>query len=361
MNEKEGYLTLRRLLTVLLILFAILCSAIILCPLVGSVKIDLRQVFWGASIEEGNIDSAIFFKTRLPRVFLAVIVGASLSVAGCTFQALLRNPLATPYILGISSGGTFGVVLMILLGLSGEFYGIPTNFFVAFAFSLSAVMFVFYLSKVKGNISTATMLLAGVTVNFFFASLILLLQYLSNPAQSFQMIRWMMGGVDAVDFQPVKIAGLFSLPGIIIILLLSKNLNLISVDVVYAAQVGVDVDKTRKIAFFASSILTAATISVCGPIGFVGLIVPHLLRLMIGSDHRLLMPACAIFGGTFLLICDTIGRSLGGILTLFNLSGIFGSGYSQIEIPVGIITSMCGAPFFIFLLLKRKREGGYLE
>lgn len=361
MKNKEKYLTQKKFFLTLFLLFIILIIAIFASPLIGNVDINLIKALKGFRSYENNVDAAILFKTRLPRTILAVLVGASLAVTGCTFQSLLRNPLATPYILGISSGGSFGVVLLIITGISFNLLGIPTHFFAAFAFSLLSMIFVYYLSNIKGNISTSTMLLAGITINFFFASGILLLQYLSNPSQSFQMIRWMMGGVDAIDYQPVIVMLIFSFPGLIICILLSKRLNLIAADSLYASQVGIDVDMTRKIFFFISSVMTAASISVCGPIGFVGLIVPHMLRLVIGSDNRLLIPASAFLGGIFLLLSDTIGRSIGKIFFLIGLSHFLGDGFSQVEVPVGVITSMCGAPFFIFLLLKKRDILGSLE
>jgi ABC-type Fe3+-siderophore transport system permease subunit len=403
-HEPRGaaHLTLRRFWLTLAIFGVGLLLIIFLAPLVGSTKIDLRKVLDRSLPLRDNPDATIFFLTRLPRVLLACLVGAALACAGAVFQALLRNPLATPYILGVSSGSALGVVLAIKLrldavmlrgdaetnlllvagilvtflfmfslvrmkrrilwsclllgGVTLYFFGymlsavavwrwgarplppLSVTFLVGFAGAYAAVALVYFLARTKTGISTSTLLLAGVTLNFFFSAMILLVQYLSDPGQSFQMIRWMMGGVDVASYAPILQVLPIVLVGLIVLYSQARKLNLISLDIHAAAQMGVDTENTQKLLYFASSLLVAGVVSVAGPIGFVGLIVPHMIRLLIGADHRLLLPASALFGGAFLIVCDTIARTA----------------FAPTEIPVGVITAFCGAPFFIALLLKRR-------
>ncbi len=335
------YLEKRRFVSTLLLLGVLLAIGLVVSPFIGARRLSISRIFDFSVPLADNPDANIFFVVRLPRVLLACVAGAALACAGAVFQALLRNPLATPYILGVSTGSTLGVVIAIKLQLDLLIAGFPVIFVVAFAGAFLAIFVVYWLSRSGGRLSTTTLLLAGVTVNFFFASMILLIQYLSNPAQSFQMIRWMMGGVDIVRYRPI----LEITPVIVIALVLlmaeARNLNVLSVDVTTAAQLGINVETTRRLLFFTASLLTASVVAVCGPIGFVGLIVPHIIRLLVGADHRLLVPASALFGAFFLIVCDTIARTV--------LVGI--------EVPVGVVTAMCGGPFFIWLLMRRRIRG----
>jgi iron complex transport system permease protein len=335
------YLDKRRFVSTLLLLAVLLIIGLMVSPFIGTRRISIARVFDFSVPLADNPDANIFFVVRLPRVLLACVAGAALACAGAVFQALLRNPLATPYILGVSTGSTLGVVIAIKLQLDMLLAGFPVTYVVAFAGAFIAISVVYWLSRSGGRLSTTTLLLAGVTVNFFFASLILLIQYLSNPAQSFQMIRWMMGGVDITRYRPI----LEITPVIVIALVLlmaeARNLNVLSVDATIAAQLGVNVERTRKLLFFMASLLTASVVAVCGPIGFVGLIIPHIIRLLVGADHRLLLPASVLFGAFFLIVCDTIARTA--------LVGI--------EVPVGVVTAMCGGPFFIWLLMRRRIRG----
>lgn len=336
-----AYLDKRRFVSALFVLGVLLLVVLLVSPFVGARRLSITRVFDFSVPLADNPDANIFFIVRLPRVLLACVAGAALACAGAVFQALLRNPLATPYILGVSTGSTLGVVIAIKLQLEMLLAGFPVTYVVAFTGAFVAIFVVYWLSRSGGRLSTTTLLLAGVTVNFFFASLILLIQYLSNPAQSFQMIRWMMGGVDITRYKPILEITPVILIALILLIAEARNLNVLSVDVTTAAQLGVNVERTRKVLFFIASLLTAAVVAVCGPIGFVGLIVPHIIRLLMGADHRLLLPASALFGAFFLIVCDTIARTV--------LVGI--------EVPVGVVTAMCGGPFFIWLLLRRRIRG----
>jgi iron complex transport system permease protein len=296
----------------------------------------MREVLDHLSSGE-TTDGIIFFQLRLPRIILAVLTGASLSLAGVIFQALLRNPLATPYTLGVSAGGALGAVIIIKTGLDFSLFGFSTMQTAAFMGSILTILFVYYLSRKKGRISIYTMVLAGVTISYFFGAIILMLHFLADFTETRQMIRWMMGGLDVVD--PVIL-----LPGLPVLLVsfgilfyLARMLNIISTSEETARSKGVSVNKVQKIAFLFASLITGLVVAVSGPIGFVGLIVPHLLRLLIGVDHRYLIPASIFFGGAFLALCDTLARTI----------------IAPIDIPVGIITAILGGPFFLWMLIKQ--------
>ncbi len=309
---------------------------VLLTPFIGSQSLDYRKVLAFLSGTESP-DGTIFFRLRLPRVLLAVLTGASLSVAGVIFQALLRNPLATPYTLGVSSGGALGAVLMIKLGMVFTFLGFGTIQVAAFLGSLLTIMLVYFLARRSKRISIHTMILAGVTVSYFFGAMILMLHFLADFTETRQMVRWLMGGLDVVDYRIV----LRTLPVLLISFLLlffyARTLNIISTSREIALSKGVPVERVQKIVFITASLITGLVVAVSGPIGFVGLIVPHFLRLLIGADHRYLIPASLFFGGAFLALCDTLARTL----------------LSPVEIPVGIITALLGGPFFLWLLTQR--------
>jgi iron complex transport system permease protein len=270
----------------------------------------------------------------LPRVLTGFLAGAALACCRVALQAMFRNPLATPFTLGISSGAAFGAAIYVLFAAALKIpYG---SILFSFIGSLAAVGLVYGFTKIRKGFSTGTMLLAGVAVNFFFSSLILFLQYMSDFTQSFKVMRWLMGSIDVTGFQTPVIFLLFTFAGVIIIAEQNLNLNLMSISDEIAISRGVNVQKSRKMIFFATSIMVAVVVAYCVPIGFVGLMAPHICRLLIGYDHKYLIAASVIFGGAFLALCDTFARTL----------------ISPAEIPVGVITSMLGGPFFVWLLLK---------
>lgn len=286
---------------------------------------------------EANPDARIFFTTRLPRVLFGAIAGACLALAGAVYQCLLRNDLADPYTLGVSGGASFGALLMMRIAPAGiAAVAIPLA---AFVFAAIAVAFVYMMARAhRASVHPARLLLAGVSLNFFFASGILLIQYLSDPYQTYSMIRWMMGGVDVLSLRVVGFAVTVGLLGSVVIFAKAPVLNLLSLGESTAAHLGVDVERSRLILLGCSSVITAAIVAYAGPIGFVGLIVPHLSRLVFGADHRVMLPSCFLIGGSFLVVCDTIARTV----------------LAPSEIPVGIITVLTGAPFFIWLLYSRR-------
>lgn len=319
------------------LVFIFFLVVLIVTPLIGSQSLNFREVLEYLRSGE-NPDGIIFFHIRLPRVFLALITGASLSLAGVVFQALLRNPLATPYTLGVSAGGALGAVLMIKLGLTFAFLGFTTIQTAAFIGSLLTILLVYFLARRSGRISVVTMILAGVTISYFFSALILMLHFLADFTETRQMIRWMMGGLDVVDASVLWRTFPILLIAFIVLYFHSRMLNIISTSEETASSKGVAVEKVRRVTFLFASLITGLVVAISGPIGFVGLIVPHFLRLILGFDHRYLIPASIFFGGAFLALCDTLARTI----------------ISPIDVPVGIVTAILGGPFFLWLLVKNR-------
>jgi iron complex transport system permease protein len=323
-----------------LLLGAALLATLIVTPLVGPTSISLSRAFDRSIPIDQNTDAVIFFSTRLPRVLFAALVGAALSVAGAVYQALLRNDLATPYTLGVSGGASFGALLamrwspLFLAGFAG--WSIPGA---AFLGAFLAMFIVSLLSRRPGvSDRTHTILLAGVTLNLLFGSGILIVQYLSDPHQAFAMLRWMMGGLDVSS---VVISGTLALPlgaAFLVLLAHGQKLNVMSIGDRTAIHLGVDAERTRLICLSTASMIAALVVAYAGPIGFVGLVVPHALRRFVGPDQRRLLPAAALGGATFLILCDTVARTIA----------------NPLELPVGIITSAIGGPFFLLILLKRR-------
>jgi iron complex transport system permease protein len=317
-------------------------AACLLAPLVGSTPIDLARA-WDPSIRfSENVDAQIFFVARLPRVLSAALVGSALAAAGVVFQALLRNPLATPFTLGVSAGAALGAMLAITLGVTFGFGPLGTVPLASFVGSLAAVCIVYLLATARHRgFSTNVMLLAGVTLNAFFSALILFLQYFADATQTMRTVRWLMGDLDVASYGPILAA--LPLIGIASVTFawLARALNLLVLGPEQAEGHGIDVLRSQRIAFVSASLATGAAVSVGGPIGFVGIVVPHLVRLIVGSDHRVLLPSAALFGGTFLIACDLVSRTV----------------MAPLELPVGIVTAVIGGPFFLWLLISRGAGG----
>lgn len=282
-------------------------------------------------------EAAIILKVRFPRVASAIMVGAALSLSGAVLQALLRNPLADPFILGISSGAALGAVLAILLGLGASLFGQYATPGLAFVGALITIFLVYFISRVEGRVPTQTMLLSGVIVNSFFSAIIMFLISATSDEKLHGVTFWLMGNLEFLSFQLFQPILVYLLVGGILLYNLARDLNLLSLGEETAAELGVDVERLKKISFLLTSLITGAVVSISGLIGFVGLIIPHLVRLLWGPDHRFLLPASAILGGLFLLGADTLGRTV----------------IAPNEIPVGVITALSGAPFFIYLLRKK--------
>jgi iron complex transport system permease protein len=322
--------------SILSILFVLAVATLVVTPFVGQYPIPFSDLWKNSDSGEINV----FWQIRIPRVAMTFLAGAALSASGMVFQAMFRNPLADPYTLGISSGASLGASICILSGWSFSFLYIPSVTVSAFAGAMLTMTIVYLLTtRTRRGATTATMLLAGVALSFFFSSLILFLQYISDPTRTFRMLRWAMGGFDnVVSFREVWTVLPFVLSGCLLIAYLLHELNLMLMGEDFATSRGVALERTKILLYFAVSLMVGAVVAVCGPIGFVGLMAPHICRLLIGSDHRSLFPATVLLGGTFLVLCDTLARSI----------------LADAELPVGIITALLGGPFFLWLLFSRK-------
>ena len=314
---------------------AILLACLTLAPLIGPTSLDLRA----ALSDPSSLDFEILTRARLPRVLFAALTGAALAASGLVFQALLRNPLASPFTLGVSGGGSLGAVIAISLGWEVTWLGLSLLPVASFAGSLAVVILVYGLSRTGSRFSPLTLLLAGVVLNYLCAALILLLHFFSDFTQSFRMMRWMMGGLDIYDYGVIISVSPFLITGTVVLLSLSRSLNALSAGTDWAASRGVRVNRTLTLLYFGASLMTGAVVAYSGPVGFVGLIVPHTLRLMLGPDHRKLLPCSLLLGGSFVVVCDTIARTV----------------LAPTEIPVGIFTALLGGPFFLWLLVSRRQ------
>ncbi len=292
----------------------------------------------------------LVFGLRLPRTLLALITGVTLAMAGVTFQAVLRNPLAEPFTLGVASGGALGALLALEFGLVWIWSGpSPVQIF-AFVGALATVALVYHLGRSTGTPNTYDLLLAGVTVSLFCSAMMMAVQYFADYRELFGMIRWMMGGLETVAYRDVVSTVSLCAPGWVVLLLLSGAFNQLSLGEELAGARGVPVAWVQGVAFMAASLSTGAVVAVCGPIGFVGLIVPHAVRAVVGADHRILMPCAALSGGAFLIVCDWGSR-----LLLPYYGRLRGLDLQGVQLPVGVITSILGGPFFLGLLLRSRR------
>jgi len=322
-----------RALKQVLIIFLLSLAVFIVLPFIGVTDVGV------SAIKDVGLETTagrIFYQIRLPRTCAAFLAGAALACCGMALQAMFRNPLATPFTLGISSGAALGTAVCIICSLSGAIMGISSITVFAFAGATVSSLLIYGLTRVTKGFSVATMLLAGVAINFFFSSMIMFLQYVSDFTESFRMVRWLMGNIEITSFKAVLNMLVFVSVGSSVVLYLSGEMNLMTISDEIAITRGVNLNRVRKTLFFATSVMVAGVVSFCGPIGFVGLMSPHICRLIIGADHRYLAPATLLFGGAFLGICDTAARTI----------------LPQSEIPVGVITSLLGGPFFVWLLIK---------
>ena len=331
--------SIRTRLALTLLLYGLLTLATcLLAPLVGSTSINFSRVLDRSIPFADNVDAQIFFLARMPRVLAGVVVGAALASAGVVLQALLRNPLATPFTLGVSAGAALGAVLAITVGATAALGPLSTVPLASLGGASVAAAIVYALATRPGRpMSTSVLLLAGVTLNSFFSALILFVQYMGDFTETYRTVRWLMGDLDVGGFGPVWTALPLILVAFGIFALLPSSLNLLSVGADSAATRGVDVGRTQRLAFLSAALATSAAVSLAGPIGFVGIVVPHLVRLMIGVDHRVVLPASALFGGAFLVACDLVARTI----------------LAPVEVPVGVVTAMLGGPFFLWMLVRK--------
>lgn len=310
---------------------------------VGSVYIDFGHILrYLTRVLTGNLsinsqEELIIFSVRLPRIIFAGIVGASLSLGGVIFQALLRNPLADPYVLGISGGSALGAIVGIVTGAGSFYLGIPL---LAFLGALATVFLVFVVAGgTRGPLLDNSLLLSGVVVNAFFSAAILFFLSVVNSMELHSITFWLMGDLSRASMEEIILAAFCLIAGFVFLYAQARKLNLIVQGEETALHLGVNVKRTKQWLLIVTSLITAVAVSLAGIIGFVGIMVPHLMRLVFGSDHRLLLPVSALFGACFLVIADTLARVV----------------LAPAELPVGVITALCGAPYFIFLLKRKAR------
>jgi iron complex transport system permease protein len=299
----------------------------------GSVMQTLTTIFQKESVD--SMHHTIIWQIRLPRVLLAVLVGAALSLGGLVFQALLRNALAEPYILGISGGSAIGAIVGIMLGLS-RFPGVCLT---AFLGSLATLLLILVMTTGQTILKKESLLLSGVMVNAFCSAVILFLISIAHDSRLHSILFWLMGDLSAADRDQAAILAGMLIPCFVLIFWLAHTMNLLLLGKELAQTMGVNIKTVTLVLLVITSFMVSTTVSYCGLLGFIGLVTPHLLRLLLGSDHRVLVPACIFGGGSFLAICDLLARTLP----------------KQGEMPPGVITALIGAPLFIYLLKKSKR------
>ncbi len=317
------------------LLLTLLCMAFALTA--GSADISIREIInilFGEGETGTNPSSFIIWQIRLPRIILSMLTGSALAVCGAAYQAIFRNPLSEPYILGVSSGASLGAALAIVLGFESFLFGISG---MAFVFSLLTVFFIYRIASTGNRMQTNTLLLSGVSFNFLIAAIISFLVILNKDKMD-KIIFWTMGSMASATWSQVQILLPCVIIGISIIYIFAKDMNVLLLGTNAAQNLGVEVEKVKKIILFFSTLMVAVAVSYSGVIGFVGFVVPHLVRLRIGSDNRKVIPYSMFGGAVFVLLADTFARTV--------LSGG--------ELPVGSITALVGAPFFLFLLYKAK-------
>ena len=323
-----------RLRTIILILVVGLVLSILVGLSVGYQAIDFHE------LQTDPIARAVLFRLRLPRVVMAAIVGASLALVGAALQALFRNPLAEPFTLGVSGGASLGASLAIAFGLGVSIAGVPIIFVAAFLGAALSVVVVYRLAHAGGGVMLpGALLLAGVVLNLCASACVLVIQYVADYNRALQILRWLIGSLDVVGFGLIWRMLIFLVPGWLVLGAYARDLHLLATGEEPAASLGVDVSRTEKIVFIASSLIVGVTVSVGGTIGFVGLIVPHAARLLFGQDVRVLLPASFLLGAAFLVLADTLARTV----------------IAPGELPVGALTALLGGPVFLVLLRRQRR------
>ena len=333
----EKTIILKRILTISTGMLLVLIAAAVLGISVGSsgggFETVIRSIF-GKTVADSSLED-IIWRIRMPRVVLAALVGAALSAGGLVFQALLRNPLAEPYILGISGGAAIGAISGILAGLS-QFPGVSVSSFIGSMMTLALLLMI---SSGRTILRKETLLLSGVMVNAFCSAVIMFLVSMTQDARIHNIIFWLMGDLSLAGFKQVILLAAIVIPGIAVIFWLSHVMNLLLLGQETAKSLGVNLKVVTVILLGTTSLMVSATVSQCGLLGFVGLVIPHLLRFVVGPDHRVLVPACVLGGGAYMIVCDVLARTLP----------------RQGEMPAGVVTAIIGAPLFIFLLKKSVR------
>jgi len=342
----QGLLTPKKLIIRTGLGLTVLIMVMMACAAVGTASISFRAALEGPGEQATvNPDYEILVNVRLPRILLACLVGAALACSGVVFQALLRNPLADPYILGISSGAGLGAMIAVVAGFSWTLWGRSPIAVFAFIGASGTVWLVWFVGRLTGRFHVTGLLLAGVVVNAFFSAVIMFITSIARADKVYDTIFWLMGYMTAEDFLTLWIGAGFVLSGILALFFIAPQLNALSLGPDNAVSMGVNVKKTRLIAFLVASAITAIAVSLSGLIGFVGLVVPHAVRLVFGPDHRQLLPLSAIVGAIFLIATDTLARVV----------------IAPTELPVGVVTAIVGGPVFLVLLVKYSRQVGWMK
>ncbi len=311
-------------------------AAVLLAVRLGAVDLSMREIADAVRGEGDPATVAIVQRLRLPRSILAALVGGALAASGATFQALLRNPLAEPFILGVSGGAAVGAVTAIVLAGALATGGIVAAS--AFGGAILAVVLVFRIASVFGRtLDTRVMLLAGVVMGSFFNACILLALTFADADAFRSAVFWIMGSLSGASWRSIALLGAAMVPALLLLFSLARPLNLVALGEETAAYLGVRVERAKLLAYGTASLLTAAAVAASGVIGFVGLVVPHVVRMLWGADHRFLLPASVLLGATFLVLADALARTA----------------VAPTELPVGVVTSFVGVPFFVWLLRRR--------
>jgi iron complex transport system permease protein len=301
-----------------------------------------RIPFLDSLVGSSNIlypEERIILEIRMPRILAGALVGAALSAAGVVYQGIFKNPMADPYVLGVSAGAAVGASLAIVFRIGFTLFGVNTLPILAFAGSLVAVFVVYNISRVGSRVPVTTLLLSGIAVSIFLSAIVAVLQVIAGK-KLHAVVFWLMGGFSGVVWKDVLAILPLIFIGTVIIYFFARDLNILSLGEETAQNLGVDVEKVKKVLLIFGSLVTAVAVSISGLIGFIGLMIPHITRIMIGPDHRVLLPTSIIVGASFLVVCDAVARVI----------------VSPVELPVGVITALSGGPFFIYLLRKKKES-----
>lgn len=330
---------------------ALLLLVLLISPGVGTQTSSLGVVdAWRAFLDPQRDPShyTIAFTLRMPQTLLALQAGVTLGLCGAVFQTLFRNPLATPYTLGISSGGSLGALIAIKFGFEISILGLSSVSLCAFVGALAVIAVVFLFTRGGRRLSTTELLLAGVTMGLFCSALMMLVTYISDERQTFAIVRWMMGSLKTIGSLESTSGLPLLLPAWFVLLLCARPLNQYLLGDELAASRGIRVARLKLLCVLFTSLATAAVVAVCGPIGFVGLVVPQMTALVVGRDCRILLPASALLGGVFLAVCDWMSQLVPGWV-----GSLVGRQLASASLPIGVVTAIVGVPLFLLLLLRR--------
>lgn len=334
--------------TYLLLSIIFIClAAVFICTTIGVADISVSQtieILFNKVTGFGNIDNlkastiAIVWSLRFPRVLLAFLVGGALSICGVTYQGIFKNPMADPFLLGVSSGAALGATIAIVFNLSASFLGIDMISILAFSSAILTLLLVYNISRVGNKVPVSTLLLSGIAISQFLTAIISMFMISSVKVE--QILFWTMGSMNGKSWNHLILVFPYVIIGYFILYRSHRQMDIMLLGEDTASQLGVNTDRLKLVSLIVTAFVTAATVSVTGIIGFIGLIIPHIVRMLAGPKHKKLYPYSFLIGGVLMIVCDTIARSL-----------------MKQEIPVGIITALFGGPFFIYLLKQKKRGG----